>query len=127
METGARIVIADMEAGVGNLTRMREGSVDILLVVVEPSARSIEVARRAREIARDRAIGPVRFAANRVRDAGDRALIEDALGPVRWQIADDDAIHDADREGRSPLDAAPASRAVADIAALAAGLVPARA
>ena len=39
-----------MEAGVGTLTRMDEGSLDLALLVAEPSPKSIEVAGRAAQI-----------------------------------------------------------------------------
>lgn len=123
IETDSRLVIADMEAGVWNLSRMREGSLDAVLVVVEPSARSIEVARRARDIARDRRVGPVRLIANRVRDEGDRLLLERELGPVAWSVPEDAAILDADRTGRSVLDAHPDAAAVSGVAAIGAELV----
>ena len=60
------IVIADFEAGVGTLTRMAEAAVDAILVVVEPTPKSIEVAQRAIALAAERGIGPVIVLANRV-------------------------------------------------------------
>lgn len=112
-----------MEAGVWNLSRMREGSLDALLVVVEPSARSIEVARRARDIARERGVGPVRLIANRVRGEDDRVLLERELGSVAWCVPEDAAILDADRAGRSVLDAQPDAAAVRAIASIGTELV----
>lgn len=123
METSNRLVIADMEAGVWNLSRMRASSLDAVLVVVEPSARSIEVARRARDIARERRVGPVRLIANRVRGEDDRLLLERELGPVAWSVPEDMAILDADRAGASVLDAHPDADAVSGIAAMGAWLV----
>ena len=108
-----------MEAGVGNLTRMSESSVDALLVVVEPSPKSMETARRAREIATQRGVGRVRFVANRVRDASDRALIVEQVGAIEWDVPEDPAILSADREGLSPLDSAPDAPAVRAIARIA--------
>ena len=49
LEGNGRIVICDLEAGVGAV--VRAGSADVVLVVSEPSAKSIEVARRAAELA----------------------------------------------------------------------------
>ena len=120
LESADRIVIADMEAGAGTLTRMQAGSLDIAVLVVEPSAKSIEVARRASEIIRDRRIGMVVAAANRVRDDADLDLVRQRLpGLEITAVPDDERITRADREGRSPLDAAadaPAVRAVAELA-----------
>ena len=41
-----RAVVCDLEAGVGTLTKMNDGAVDVVLVVVNPTAKSIEVGRR---------------------------------------------------------------------------------
>ena len=41
------VVIADLEAGIGTLTRVAEEAFDTVLVVVEPTAKSLEVGRRA--------------------------------------------------------------------------------
>ena len=103
----------------GNLTRMSEGTIDVILVIVEGTPKSIEVARRARDIAADRRVGRVRIVANRVRDDVDRALLADALGTIDFEIPEDPAILDADRDGKCVLDTAPSAAAVAAIAAVA--------
>ncbi len=123
MEAGGRFVIADMEAGIGILTRMPEGSLDMALLIAEPSRKSIEVARRAQEVIAERAIGPMLVVANRVRGGQDeetvRAGLEDAELVV---VPEDPEITRADREGLSPLDAAPDCDGVRAIGALAARL-----
>ena len=43
------VVIADLEAGIGTLTRVAEEAFDTVLVVVEPTAKSLEVGRRRRD------------------------------------------------------------------------------
>jgi CO dehydrogenase maturation factor len=120
LESHDRIVIADMEAGAGTLTRMQAGSLDLALLVVEPSTKSIDVARRASEIIRERRIGMLLVAANRVRDDVDVALIRESLPCVEIAAVPDDAlITQADREGRSPVDTAPDAPAVRAVAELA--------
>lgn len=109
-----------MEAGAGMLTRMAEGSLDLALLITEPSAKSIEVTRRAAAIIAERKIGPTLIVANRVRDDRDVQLIRDGTGAAdAWPIPDDLAVTRADRDGRSPLDAeaeSPAVRAVIELA-----------
>jgi CO dehydrogenase maturation factor len=120
LESDDRIVIADMEAGAGTLTRMQAGSLDVAVLVVEPSTKSIDVARRASEIIRERRIGMLLAAANRVRDDADVKLVRESLpGLEIATVPDDRRITDADRAGLSPVDVAidaPAVRAVADLA-----------
>jgi CO dehydrogenase nickel-insertion accessory protein CooC1 len=124
LESDDRIVIADMEAGAGTLTRMQAGSLDVAVLVVEPSTKSIDVARRASEIIRERHIGMLLAAANRVRDDADLKLVRESLPGLEIAAVPDDArITQADREGRSPLDTAADAPAVRAVAALARRLV----
>ncbi len=47
VDFGDTIVLADCEAGIGTLTRLGETPVDVVLVVVEPTPKSLEVGARA--------------------------------------------------------------------------------
>lgn len=97
-------VIGDLEAGIGVVTRMQQGAVDVVLVVVNPSPKAIDVARRAADTAVARG-SRVLVVANRVRDEDDLALVRAALGEHEIvAVPDDPAIARADEEGRSPLD-----------------------
>lgn len=101
------IVIADLEAGIGTLTRLSPNSVDVIVVVVEPTPRSIDVAQRAIALAAERSHGAVIIVANRVVDAVDEARVADAFPGHRIvYVPFDQAIADADRDGLSPLDSA---------------------
>ena len=112
-----------MEAGAGTLTRMSEASLDLALLVVEPSAKSIDVARRAAAIIAERGIAPTLVVANRVRHPRDLELIRAALPDQEVAVVPEDpAISQADRVGRSPIDTAPDSPGVRAIASLAARL-----
>lgn len=97
------IVICDMEAGLGTLRRVAPGQVDVVAVVANPTAKSIEAAARAVEIAKSKA--DVVVVANRVRDEGDLDAIRDALGDREMMVVPEDpAITRADRDGASPFD-----------------------
>ena len=106
-------MIGDLEAGVGTLLRLQPGQADLVIVVAQPTAKAIEVARRAVEIASGRA--RVLLIANRVRDDADVELIRDG---VAWGdgdmivVPDDPAVARADEEGLAPIDAAPEGPAV---------------
>ena len=107
-----------MEAGVGTLLRLQGGQVDVVLVVADPSAKSIEVARRMSEIAGERS--RVIVVANKVRDADDVDAIRASVGAEDVvPVPADDAIERADREGTAPLDVdeqAPGVRALVGLA-----------
>ena len=111
-------MICDLEAGVGTLARLEPGQVDAVVVVAEPTAKSIEVARRGAAIAsrHARVIG----VANRVRDEGDVERIRAALDVDELVVVPEEAaIATADRNGLAPMDVdteAPGLRALHDLA-----------
>jgi CO dehydrogenase maturation factor len=115
MEGGGRTVLGDLEAGVGVLSRMAPGSLDIVLVVANPTPKSIEVARRAAETAVAREIR-VLVIANRVADDEDLEIITSVLGEHEIVVVPEDpVISRADAEGLAPIDlddTAPGVRAI---------------
>src|SRR5829696_6379954 len=119
MEGEGRTVVADLEAGVGTVLRLQPGLADLVLVVAQPTAKAIEVARRAIEIATSRA--QVVLVANRVTAEADVRLIRGGTG---WAgelvvVPDDPAVARADEEGVAPIDAAPDAPAVLALRGLA--------
>jgi CO dehydrogenase maturation factor len=113
-----RTVLGDLEAGVGVLSRMEPGSIDVVLVVANPTAKSIEVARRAIQTPAARE-GRIVIVANRVRDEDDVALIREAIGDYEMAIIPEDPmIRRADAEGIAPLDLDDAAPGVQAIMAL---------
>jgi len=119
-------VVADLEAGIGTLTRLGEGAVDIVVIVVEAMPKSMEVGTRAAAVAAEKNIGRVIVVANRVRNDADLAAITSAFpGQEIVVVPDDGAIVEADRRGVAPLDMAPEAPAVQALSGLADLLVPA--
>ena len=118
-------VIADFEAGVGTLTRLEEQKVDTVLVVVEATPKSMEVGRRAAELAREKLLKRVIIVANRIRNDEDLATIKAAFPDVEVvPVPDDPAIREADRFGVAPIDHAPDAPAVRALVGLAGRLAP---
>ncbi len=118
-------MVADFEAGIGTLTRMGANPMDVILVVVEPTPKSMEVGARAAALARHNNLGRVIVLANRIRGDKDlevvrKAFPDDEVVPIPV----DDAIVEADRQGMAPLDMAPDSPAVRAVVALAESLLP---
>lgn len=119
LEADENVVVGDLEAGVGTVLRLYEGDADVLVVVTQATAKSIAVARRALEAA-DGKVARVVVVANRVRDAEDIALVEEALREQEIVVVPDDvAIAGADRDGRAPIDADPHAPGVSAIVSLA--------
>lgn len=122
---GSAVVIADLEAGIGTLTRLGDEDVDVVLVVVEPTPRSLEVGARAAALAQDKRAGRLIVVASRIRDDSDLASVRDVFGDAEIVVVPDDpAITGAEREGLAPLDVAPQAPAVRTLVELAQRLVP---
>jgi CO dehydrogenase nickel-insertion accessory protein CooC1 len=114
-----RVVVADFEAGLGTVLRL-DAPVDVVVVVVEPTGKSLEVGRRAAETVREKGLGRIVVTANRVRDDADAERVRRAFAdhdPLL--VPEDPAIVDAERRGLAPLDAAPDSPAVLALVQLA--------
>lgn len=93
--------------------------VDVVVVVVEPTAKSLEVGRRAADLVREGSLGRLMVTANRVRDEDDVARVTAALPGVDVVIVPEDAaIVDAERQGAAPHVAphAPGTRALVGLA-----------
>jgi CO dehydrogenase maturation factor len=114
------VVVADFEAGVGTLTRLSEERVDTVLIVVEPTPKSLEVGTRAMDLAKERSVSRVIVIANRVRDEADIETVRAAFpGCEVVPVPDDPKIVEADRKGVAPIDLAPDAPAVVALVALA--------
>jgi len=114
------VVVADFEAGVGTLTRLSEQRVDTVLIVVEPTPKSLEVGSRAMDLAKEKSVARVVVIANRVRDDADIETVRAAFpGCEVVAVPDDPKIVEADRKGVAPIDLAPDAPAVVALVALA--------
>lgn len=100
------IVIMDMEAGVEHLGRATSASVDALVIVVNPGARSRAAASTIRKLGEDIGIKNIVILANRVRDEDDAELIRASLAdfPILGFLPEDNEVVAADREGRRPFE-----------------------
>lgn len=122
-----RVLIADMEAGLGTIGRMREGSLDVAILVTEPTPKAIEVVRRAAEMVVEHKIATrTVILANKVRDESDVERVSSVMLAVNGLagvevivVPEDLDVLAADAQGVSPIDHAPASPAVEAVAAMA--------
>ncbi len=100
------IVIMDMEAGVEHLGRATSRSVDALLIVVNPGARSRMAAHRIRKLATDIGIQHVMVLGNRFRGPEDEALLRESLPDfeVIGTIPEMEDVIQADRDAKRPFE-----------------------
>jgi len=104
------VVILDMEAGIEHLGRATAEAVSVMIVVVEPGARSLETARTIRRLAGEIGIPRVAAVINKLPPGMSIAPLEKALEglPVLGVLPYDEAVLKADIENRSPFTGAPA-------------------
>ena len=120
LESGDDVVVADFEAGIGTMIRLPDEAVDVVIVVVEPTAKSIEVGSRAAGLARERGIGRLFVVANRVTGDADAArVISELRAEQVLHVPEDPAVSNADRAGDGVLESAADGPAVAALGQLA--------
>ncbi|MDP8939969.1 MAG: hypothetical protein M3N10_06715 [Actinomycetota bacterium] len=120
---GETMTITDMEASIEHMSRATIRHVDAMLMVTEPYFRSLETVGRMAPLAKELGIGHVWAVANKVRSARDEEIIRsycaehgvDLGAVVPW----DEAIQEADREGRALMDYEPEAPAVVAVEAIA--------
>ena len=100
------VVLMDMEAGVEHLGRATSASVDALVIVVNPGARSRVAAEKIRKLGNDIGIKRIVVLGNRVRDKEDEELIRSSLPgfEIVGFLPEYQEIIDADRYGRRPFE-----------------------
>jgi len=112
------VVLLDMYAGVEHLGRATADAVDAMLIVVEPTARSLGTASQIKSLAEDLNLTELHIVGSKVQDDDDRAFIqENSPGlPVMGFLPADPAVRQADRQGVAAYDLSPVlAQAAGDI------------
>jgi CO dehydrogenase maturation factor len=110
------VLILDMYAGVEHLGRATVDFVDAMIVVVEPTRRSLGTAAQIKRLAADIGLSRLWLVGNKVRDEAEAAFIEaETPGiPVLGTLPADLAVQEADRLGIPVYDHVPALRGAAE-------------
>lgn len=109
------VVLLDLYAGVEHLGRATADAVDAMLIVVEPTARSLGTAAQIKELAEDLKLARLFLVGSKVQNEDDRRFIESHSPglPLIGSLPDDPAVRLADRQGLPVFQAAPALAAAA--------------
>ena len=122
-ELPGTVVIADMEAGLEHLSIGSLRYIDLLLVVVQPTLKTMMTADRAYKLALELGIPEVGFIANRIRQPADvdqlEAFAREHDSRIFVTIPEDDEVRTADAHAQCLIDVAPHSPTVQAIARLA--------
>jgi CO dehydrogenase maturation factor len=103
------VVLLDMYAGVEHLSRATTDAVDMMLVVAEPTARSLGTASQIRDLAGGLHVQNVYLVGSKVENQADKDFIkENSPGlPVLGYLSNDPAVRTADRSRQPVYDLAP--------------------
>jgi CO dehydrogenase maturation factor len=113
------ILLLDMYAGVEHLGRATVDFVDAMLVVVEPTRRSLGTALQIKKLAADLGLKRLWLVGNKVRDEDEAAFLKNeseqaADLPLLGLLPADLAVQEADRLGLPVYDHVPALRKAAE-------------
>jgi CO dehydrogenase maturation factor len=99
------VVVMDMEAGVEHLGRATSGSVDALIIVVNPGKRSRVAADKIRKLGTDIGIKNIIVLGNRVKSNEDKKLIQDSMPDyeIFGFLPELEEIVKSDRDGTRPF------------------------
>jgi CO dehydrogenase maturation factor len=109
------LVLLDMYAGVEHLGRATADAVDAMLIVVEPTARSLGTAAQIKGLARDLKLQRLYVVGSKVQGEDDERFIRENAPdlPVLGFLPHDTRVLEADRRGVSLYDLAPELAAAA--------------
>jgi CO dehydrogenase maturation factor len=110
------ILLLDMYAGVEHLGRATVDFVDALLVVVEPTRRSLGTAAQIKKLANDIGLNRLWLVGNKVRHEEEARFLEEASPglPLLGCLPADLAVQEADRKGLAVYDYVPTLRQEAE-------------
>ncbi len=110
------VLILDMYAGVEHLGRATVDFVEAMLIVVEPTRRSLGTAAQIKKLAYDIGLKRLWLVGNKVRHAEEAAFLEaETPGlPVLGVLPADERVQEADRLGVPVYDYVPALRQAAE-------------
>jgi CO dehydrogenase maturation factor len=108
------VLILDLYAGVEHLGRATADFVDAMVVVAEPTRRSLGTASQIQGMATEIGIERLWLVGNRVRDDGDLEFLEaESTLSVLGHLPEEPAVVEADRSGISVYAAVPSMREAA--------------
>lgn len=116
------VVIVDFEAGLEHLGRGTAKGIDVMLVITEPSQKSLDLCSKIVELTKKMGVINVYLVANKLIDDSQLNIISKRVNeweiPLYHSIHYDPEVGKADLEGKSPIDFNPNSKGVQEIKSL---------
>jgi CO dehydrogenase maturation factor len=100
------VLILDMYAGVEHLGRATVDFVDAMLVVIEPTYRSMQTAIQIKKLANDIGLERLLLVANKIRNQDDQNFVDSNKPdiPLLASFPSEDAVNEADHEKEAVYD-----------------------
>jgi len=110
------ILLLDMYAGVEHLGRATVDFVDAMLIVVEPTRRSLGTAQQIKKLANDIGLMRLWLVGNKIRNKDEWRFLEEEAGdlPLLGMLPADLGVQEADRLGVAVYDHVPELRVAAE-------------
>jgi CO dehydrogenase maturation factor len=99
-------VVVDMEAGIEHLGRATAKSVDLMIIVVEPTSQSIATAKSIAALAQEIGVRNIAFVGNKISAEEDKSYVSRRLVGLKplGYIPYSESIRKSDRESTSLID-----------------------
>jgi CO dehydrogenase maturation factor len=117
-------LVIDNEAGMEHLSRRVMRTIDLMLIVTDPTVRGMEAVRKIRDLVNELGIrvSEMKLVVNRVRNGVPprvKQLIDEIGIELAGTVAEDRVITDCDSEGKPLIEIDSGSRAARDVAEIA--------
>jgi CO dehydrogenase maturation factor len=116
------VVIVDFEAGIEHLGRGTAKGIDVMLVVTEPSQKSLDLCKKIIDLSKKLGVINIYLIGNKITDETQKDVINQKIKgwevPLFHSIPFDPDIGKADLEGTSPIDFNSNSNAILSIRTL---------
>ncbi len=110
------VVVVDFEAGLEHLGRGTAKGIDVMLVITEPSQKSLDLCIKIIDLSKKMGIVNIYLIANKITSEDQLTIINKRIKdwevPLYHSIPFDSSIGEADLSGNSPLDYSPNSKAM---------------
>ncbi|TXT61328.1 MAG: hypothetical protein BAJALOKI3v1_800015 [Promethearchaeota archaeon] len=116
------VIIVDFEAGLEHLGRGTAKGIDVMLVITEPSQKSLDLSKKIIELSKKLGIINIYLVANKIIDESQLEIIDGRIDewdvPLYHSVPYDTEIGKADLNGEPPLEYNPESAALKSIKTL---------
>lgn len=113
------VVVVDFEAGLEHLGRGTAKGIDVMLVIAEPSQKSLDLSKKIIELSKKLGVINIYLVLNKVHDESEVDIVHDIIKdwevPLYHTIPFDPEVGKADLKGKPPIEECPESKGVESI------------